>query len=111
MASTQTTNLGLVKQDYNDYTSVFDLNDNMDKIDAAIAGENILITVTDLSVLPHTIVNNKITASHRVVMSTISNNLAMSGTEWQYQTSDGSVKITGTISGSTDLNMYLMKVY
>lgn len=111
MASTETSNLGLVKQDYNGYTSVFDLNDNMDKIDDAFAAENLMISISNLSALPHTVANSKITASHKVVMSLLSNGEAMAGSEWTYQTSEGSLKIMGTISDTTNVDLYLVRFF
>ena len=111
MAATHTEHLNLIKQDFNDDVSVFDLNDNMDTIDAAVVNMNLMITVPSIVALPYTITNSKITANHQIVMSVLSNPVAMQGDEWTYTTAEGSVTISGTIIAPTDITMYLMKVY
>ena len=108
MAST--TNLGLVKPDGTDYGSVLVINNNSDKIDEAFGRNNIFITISNLSSLPHTVSNSKITANHRVVNAVFSNTAA-APSDWSYSTAAGSVTLSGTISGTTNVYLCLAEYY
>ena len=66
------------------------------------------ITKTGISTLPQTISNSKITENHCVMNSVLSNPSAQTG-DWTVTTSNGSLTIAGTISGSTDITLYLMQ--
>lgn len=105
-----TTNLGLIKPDGEDYGSVLDINGNSDKIDAAFGRNNVFISISSLSSLPHTVSNSKITANHRVVNCVLSNTLAQPS-DWSYTTSNGSITISGTISDTTNVYLNLAEYY
>lgn len=64
------------------------------------------ITVPSFSSLPTTVNDSAITAQHVVVNSVLSNPSAQTG-DWTVTTLDGSVSISGSISGSTTLTLYL----
>ena len=105
-----TTNIGLVKPDGEDYGSVLDINANSDKIDAAFGRNNVFITISNLSSLPHTVSNSKITANHRVV-NAVFTNPAAAPSDWSYTTSAGSITLSGTISGTTTVYLSLAEYY
>lgn len=76
------------------------------KIDA-----NSLVGVLELSVesvdtLPQTISNTKITTDMKAIHSILSNPSAQVG-DWTVTTSAGSAVISGSISGTTDITLYL----
>lgn len=56
--------------------------------------------------LPQTITNPAINANHVVLKSVLSNPAAQTG-DWTVNTSAGQVQITGSISGSTNVTLYL----
>lgn len=58
------------------------------------------------SALPVTIVNENITDKHVCVGSRLSNPYAQQG-QWTVTTSEGQAVISGSISGTTDLTVYL----
>lgn len=66
------------------------------------------LTMGSFNSLPQTINNAKITEDHVVVKSELSNPGAQTG-DWTVTTSAGSLTITGSISGSTTLKLYLQK--
>ena len=105
-----TTNIGLVKPDGEDYGSVLDINANSDKIDAAFGRNNVFITISNLSSLPHTVSNSKITANHRVV-NAVFTNPAAAPSDWSYTTSAGGITLSGTISGTTTVYLCLADYY
>ena len=108
--ATSTTNLGLTKPAGGENAKVLDLNSNSDKIDEAFGRNNVFISLTSLSSLPYTASNSKITANHRVVNCILSNTLAQPS-DWSYSTSAGSVTISGTISGTTNVYLCLSEFY
>lgn len=108
--ATSTTNLNLTKPAGTEDASVLDINSNMDKIDAAVGRNNLLVTFSSISALPQTISNSKITANHVVVNAEFSNPAAQAS-DWSYTTSAGSITITGTISGTTTVYVHLSEVY
>ena len=61
-----------------------------------------------ISSLPTTITNTNITNDMVALQSTLGNPAAQLS-DWTVTTSNGSVTISGTISGSTTLTMYLCK--
>ena len=105
-----TTNLNMKVLDPDEDLSYLDLNSNNEKIDAAFGAQDLFFTVSNLSALPHTISNSKITAGHRVVNAVLSNTGAQPS-DWSYTTSAGSIVISGTINGSTNLYLQLAKYY
>ena len=77
-----------------------------------IVTENDGVTVikTDsFSSLPLTITNPAIKSSHVVIKEVLSNPSAQTS-DWSVTSYDGSLTITGSISGSTDIQMYLMEL-
>jgi len=66
------------------------------------------ITTSSFSSLPQTVTDSKISADHSVVNAVLSNPAAQTG-DWTVTTSAGSLTISGSISGSTTLTLYLSK--
>lgn len=78
-------------------------------IDSATTVNNLkvlVITSGSFSSLPQTISNSNITAKYVVVNSTLSNPPAQLG-DWTVSTAAGSLTISGSISGSTTITLYL----
>ena len=72
-------------------------------------GENmgvIEVTTSGVSSLPVTISNSRVLANHVCVKAVLSNPSAQTG-DWTVTTSAGSAVISGTISGTTDITLYL----
>lgn len=68
----------------------------------------LVITTSNFSSLPQTITNSAITSNMVVVNSVLSNTSAQTSV-WTINTTDGSLTITGSISGSTTLTLYLLE--
>ena len=68
----------------------------------------LVITSSSFSSLPQTISNANVTANHVVINSVLSNPSAQTG-DWTITTSSGSLTISGSISGSTTLTLYLIE--
>lgn len=68
----------------------------------------LVITTSSFSSLPQTITNSSITSNMVVVNSVLSNPSAQTD-DWTVSTSDGSLTISGSISGSTTLTLYLLE--
>ena len=66
----------------------------------------ITVKKTGVSSLPITISNSKILASHKVTGWVLSNPSAQTG-GWTVTTSTGSLTISGSISGTTDIELNL----
>jgi hypothetical protein len=64
------------------------------------------ITQSSVSSLPITISDSRILAKHKVVNSVLSNPSAQTG-DWTVTTSAGSLTISGSISGTTDITLDL----
>lgn len=78
-----------------------------DGVKAAInAIKTVEVTSSSFSSLPITISDSNITADHVVVNSVLSNPSAQTG-DWTVTTSTGSLTISGSISGSTTVTLYL----
>jgi len=78
-----------------------------DGVKAAInAIKTMEVTSSSFSSLPVTISDSNITADHVVVNSVLSNPAAQTG-DWTVTTSTGSLTISGSISGSTTVTLYL----
>lgn len=71
-----------------------------------VIGKVLVLTSSSFSSLPQTISNASITADHVVINSVLSNPAAQTG-DWTVTTSAGSLTVSGTISGSTTLTLYL----
>lgn len=106
----ETSNLKLKKPAGDEDASIVQINWNSDTIDTAFGRNNIYVSVSNLSGLPFTISNSKITAKHRVVNMVLSNTDAQQS-DWSYSTSAGSVTVSGTISGSTNMYLYMSEFY
>ena len=70
--------------------------------------EVLVVTIASFSSLPHTITNANIT-SDMVVVNFVLGTPSAQTSDWTVTTVDGSVTITGSISGSTTATLYLMK--
>ena len=90
--------------------ATFTLNTNYELVPNGIANEIpcLIITQSSVSSLPITINNANITSDMVCINSILSNPSAQTG-DWTLTTSSGSVSISGTISGTTDITLYLMK--
>lgn len=66
----------------------------------------LVISATAISSLPVTITDSRITAGHVVVNTYLSDPVVQTGV-WTVDTAAGSLTISGTISGSTDIALYL----
>lgn len=67
---------------------------------------NLLIDIPSFNSLPQTVSHASITANHVVMHMTLGTPTAQTG-EWTVTTSNGSLTITGTISGSTTAQLVL----
>jgi hypothetical protein len=80
-----------------------------DKITAQIEKSHVLlVNVNSFSALPQTVSNTEIESDMVVVNSLLSNPSAQTG-DWTVTTTNGSLTVAGTISGTTTLTLYLMK--
>lgn len=68
----------------------------------------LVIEIATFTALPKTVTDERITADMVVVNSTLGTPSAQTS-DWTVTTADGSVTVTGDISGSTTLTLYLMK--
>lgn len=91
-------------------SAISDANNNsLETILASLEiGECLILTSSSFSSLPQTITNTNITSDHVVVNSVLSNPSAQTG-DWTITTSNGSLSISGSISGSTTITLYLMR--
>lgn len=87
---------------------VGDVGDLSDTVDAnAVLAKCLPISFSSFSSLPQTVSNANITSDMVVVESEIGTPSAMLS-NWTWTTANGSVTISGTISGSTTLKLYLL---
>lgn len=70
--------------------------------------EVLVIDIASFSSLPLTVSNANITSDMVVVNSELGTPSSMTG-DWTVATSNGSLMVSGSISGSTTLKLYLMK--
>lgn len=68
----------------------------------------LVVSVASFSSLPKQITNGNITADMVVVNSVLGTPSAQTS-DWIVETAEGSARVTGSISGSTTLTLYLMK--
>lgn len=81
----------------------------IDAVDAKVEASKVLVvTTSSFSALPQTINNTNIKTDHVVINSVLSNPAAQTG-DWTWTTNNGSIVISGSISGSTTLTLYLAK--
>lgn len=106
--------MALTKRTYVDFDqdipiTAQNLNDIQDEIIANARDSKVLVlTVSNISSLEKTVSNNDITSDMVVVNYVLSNPSAQIG-NWSVITSDKSLRITGSISGTTNLTLYLEK--
>lgn len=76
---------------------------------ASVVGSGVVaLEVPSFSTLPQTVSDRRITDDMVVVNSVLSNPSAQTG-DWEVTTSNGSLTITGTMSGSAGLTLYLQR--
>lgn len=75
-------------------------------VDSSSRAGVIVVSKSSVSSLSTTISDSNITIKHVVVSSTLSNPSAQTG-DWTVTTSNGSLSIAGTISGTTDITLVL----
>ena len=68
----------------------------------------VVVTTPSFSSLPQTISNSNINSNHVLINSVLSNPSAQIS-DWTITTSDGSLTISGSISGSTTATLYLIE--
>jgi len=73
---------------------------------AVTAVKTLVVTLSSISSLSTTFSNSAITSTMVVINSVLSNPSAQTG-DWTVTTSDGSVTIAGSISGTTGITLYL----
>lgn len=83
-------------------------SDISDLQDAVEENKVLVITSSTFSALPTTITDARITSDMVSLKEVLSNSAAQNG-DWEATTADGSVTITGSISGSTSITLYLLK--
>lgn len=86
------------------------INSNLETIDDAIGRNNLVLSATSVNALPHEFSNSKIKKEHRVVNIVLSNPEAQVG-DWTYTTIDGKLTLSGTISASTHIYLFLAEEY
>lgn len=64
------------------------------------------VSASSVSSLPTTISSSRIHDNHVCTKAVLSNPLAQTG-DWTVTTSAGSLEISGSISGTTDITLYL----
>ena len=72
----------------------------------ASASSTLVISVASFSSLPQTVSNSAITANHVCTKAELGTPSAQTG-DWTVTTSDGSLTLSGSISGSTTAKLYL----
>ena len=104
-----TNNLGLRMPGTSDPADVADLNYNSQILDASVTAlRTLLVSCGTVSSLPKTVSNAAIEDGMVVINATLGTPSAQTG-DWTVTTSAGSLTISGSISGSTTLTLYLMK--
>lgn len=126
--ATTTQNLGLIKPAGTDKIRIANINSNMDIIDAKMGAvgntplqtqinnananiakmECLVVNCGTISNLPATISNANV-ENDMVALQSALGTPAAQLSNWTVTTNNGSVTISGTISGSTTLTLYLCK--
>lgn len=86
------------------------IKDAIDSLKSLLDSEGVIevASANTFNYLPITLFDSKITDSHVVVESVLSNPTAQTS-DWTVTTSNGSVTIDGTISGDTNITLILDK--
>ena len=107
--ATSTSFLSLNKPDSGEHWDLSEYNGNMEKIDAGVKKACIIkVSKSSVNSLPTSISNSGITADMECIKAVLSNPGAQRS-EWSVSTAAGSVTISGTISGTTNITLYLEK--
>lgn len=77
-------------------------------IESVVNDRTLVVTLSSISSLPQTANNASIESDMVVVNSVLSNPSAQTG-EWTVSTSSGSLTLSGNISGTTNVTLYLMR--
>ena len=77
-------------------------------IDSVLKDRALEITLSSVSSLPQTVSNANVESDMVVIKSYLSNPAAQTG-EWSVSTSNGSLTVSGSISGTTNITLYLLK--
>ena len=85
---------------------IYKVAEKLARVDEAFP--TVVITTDSFSSLPHTYTNSAIKAYHTVVDAQLSTPSAQTS-DWTVTTSDGSLTISGSISGSTTVTLKLTK--
>lgn len=89
-----------------------DASDAMQDASEALAEvtalQTLVLNIPSFNSLPQTVSDANITSDMVVVNSVLSNPSAQTG-DWTITTSDGSLSVSGSISGTTSLTLYLNK--
>lgn len=78
------------------------------ELSSEINNKDLIFHIAAFSSLPKTITNNAITSDHVLSEATLGTPFVQEG-DWIVTTADGSVTISGNISGSTTLDLVLTK--
>lgn len=106
--------MALNKVTYTNYSTVIgaeNLNDIQDEIismASAKAAKALVISVGTVSSLPITVTNSQITEDMKLVASTVGTPSSQTS-DWSITTSNGSLTVSGSISGSTTLELILLE--
>lgn len=84
------------------------MEDGVSEVSAAVEHAVLVIEFASFSSLPQTINNAAITERHVMLESELSNPNAQSD-DWTVTTANGSITVSGNISGSTSLKLVLGK--
>lgn len=76
------------------------------KIPVTELGTTIMLEIPSFSSLPQTITDDRIN-THHIVLNSVFGNPSAQTSDWTVTTSDGSLTISGSMSGSTTLTLYL----
>lgn len=85
------------------------VEDALDDLNTAVdLCECLVVSATSVSSLPLTISNANIT-SDMVVVNSVVNNVSAQLSDWSWETANGSITLSGTIKGTTNIMLYLVK--
>lgn len=84
---------------------------NIDTVSAEVKKQALIVDCGSFSSLPRTVSNASITADMVVIKSDLSDPAAATANDWKATTSAGSLTISGSISGTTSLTLYLSRSY
>lgn len=105
-----TSHYGLTKPAGSESYAVDTWNTNMQKIDDALWGNKpIKCTKSSVSSLPTTISKSGITSTMQAVKMSLSAPYVQ-GSDWTITSADGAITVSGTINGSTDIEIWMQEV-